>query len=239
MIYQRSGLFLLLILALTGITSAQDTLPHFSARTLKNKVVVSWKNTYGARITNINIQRSSDSLRNFTSIGSMLEPNNPENGYVDTKAPDLFQYYRIFVSFNGGTYLYTKSKRPTQDTLTLSANVPGIDEEAPKTQPHSKAFIASKSVYTSGKENNVTINLPSAELKHYSVRFYDERLHELFRIDRITETLLILEKVNFIRSGWYFFELFEDGKLMERNKFYIPKEGKYGIPPGEYNRKFR
>lgn len=235
----RSALSFLLVLTLAGSSTAQDTLPRFAARILKNKVVISWKNTYGARITNINIQRSSDSLRNFTSIGSLLEPNNPENGYVDTKAPDLLQYYRIFVSFTGGTYLYTKSKRPSQDTLATSANIPGIDEEVPKTQPQSKTFVASKYVYTSGKENNVTLSLPSAELKRYSVRFYDERQHELFRIDKITETLLILEKVNFVRSGWYFFELFEDGKLMEKNKFYIPKEGKYGIPPGDYNRKFK
>lgn len=237
--YQRSGLLTLFVFIIAGTTFAQDTLPYFSARTLKNKVLISWKNTYGARITSITIQRSSDSLRNFTSIGSLLEPNNPENGYVDTKAPDLFQYYRIFVTFTGGNYLYTKSKRPSQDTVSGLFPVPVPDEEAPKTSQPSKTFVASKYIYTSGKENTVSISLPLAEMKRYAVTFYDDHQKELFRIDKITETLLILEKVNFVRSGWYFFELFEDGKLLEKHKFYIPKEGKYGIPPGEYNRKFQ
>jgi hypothetical protein len=236
----NSGFKLLLFLSLLSVTaSAQDTLPYFSARSMKNKVIVSWKNTYGARITNINIQRSADSLRNFTSIGSVLEPNNQENGYVDTKAPDFNQYYRIFVSFAGGTYLYTKSKRPSADTFSAIAHLPVTEEETPGHAPQSRVFVPSKLVYTSGKEKNVHINLPRAEEKRYSIRFFDEKQLPLFSIDRISETLLIIEKVNFLRSGWYYFELFEEGKLLEKNKLYIPKEGKYGIPPGEYNKRFK
>ena len=229
---------IILLILFSNTVQAQDTLPGFSARLIKNKAVIGWKNTYGARITHINIQRSSDSLRNFTSIGSVLEPNNPENGYVDSKMPDPQSYYRIFLSFAGGSYLYTKSKKPYTDTT--SARDLTIKEDGPKSPPAPKAFIPSRHVYVAGKENNVTISLPLAEERRYSIRFFDDHQKPLFSLDKITEPLLIMEKVNFIRSGWYYFELTEDGNLLEKSKFYIPKEGKYGTPPGgDYNKRFR
>ena len=66
---------------------AQDTLPRITVKSISNKTIISWRTTYGAKITTINIQRSYDSIKNFTTIASMLEPNNRENGFVDSKAP--------------------------------------------------------------------------------------------------------------------------------------------------------
>jgi hypothetical protein len=50
--------------------------------------------------------------------------------------------------------------------------------------------------------------------------------NKLFELTNLKEEYLIIEKVNFIRSGWYRFELFESGQLVEKNKFFIPKDGK-------------
>ena len=46
---------------------------------------------------------------------------------------------------------------------------------------------------------------------------------------------LIIEKVNFIRSGWYRFELYDNGKIVEKNKFFIPKDGKISNEPPKKN----
>ena len=47
---------------------AQETLPGFSASLKSNgKVLISWRNTYPA-VNQISIQRSTDSLRNFTTL---------------------------------------------------------------------------------------------------------------------------------------------------------------------------
>ena len=54
--------------------------------------------------------------------------------------------------------------------------------------------------------------------------FYEEDGTELFRIKTIKEPELILDKTDFIHAGWFSFELFEDDKLKERNKFYLSKD---------------
>ena len=230
--------------------AAQDTLPKITVKNISNKIIVSWKMNYGANISNINIQRSKDSLRNFTTIGSVLEPMNRENGYVDNKAtgPDMF--YRVFVAFVGGKYLFTKSYKPVKDSIT-SNGLSAIEEdkllpsEKLKTDsitvkpsaPKPYVYIPSKFIFT-GKENSVIIQLPDAIINQYSVKFFDEKDKPIFEIGKIKEPYLIIEKVNFLHSGWFYFKLFDNGILKEKNQFYIPKEGKTGIPPSEIDRKF-
>ena len=46
----------------------------------------------------------------------------------------------------------------------------------------------------------------------------------LFELTKVNEEYLILEKVNFVHSGWFHFEVFENGKLIERNKFLVSKD---------------
>ncbi|MFM2359597.1 MAG: hypothetical protein RLY16_1590 [Bacteroidota bacterium] len=263
---------LLLILLFWGTQTqqvfAQDTLPAFSAKKIGNKAIISWRNTYGARIANINIQRSSDSIRNFTTIGSVLEPNNSDNGFVDTKMPEGKWYYRVFVAFNGGSYIYTKSKVAVLDTIKKVTTSPivivnkAIEDSLifaqtqllpnvntgnnnnpnngkpttpkPAPPPPPKLWTPSKLVFT-GKDNNVIIDLPKGGKDRYHVHFYDDKDNFLFEI-KLPESHLIIEKVNFLHSGWFFFKLYDKGTLLEKNKLYIPREGKYGIPAGDPGR---
>lgn len=220
---------------------SQDTLPHFSVKSSGSKVIISWKNNYGATITALNIQRSTDSLKNFTSIASMLDPNNKENGYVDAKANSTNLFYRIFVAFAGGTYTYTKSQRPitfasnkNNDTVNIlidSSLIEKPKEVVPKIITPT-GYVASKHIYTS-KDNNVIINLTNALTTNYSIQFFDDKGNTLFDIKKITAPYLIIEKVNFKHAGWFYFEIYSNGILFEKHKLYIPKEGKYGIPPNE------
>ncbi|MFT3681297.1 MAG: hypothetical protein QM791_13555 [Ferruginibacter sp.] len=203
----------------TGNLHAQDTLPRILVKNISGKIIISWKNTYGARINNINIQRSYDSLRNFTTIGSVLEPMNRENGFVDSKPPTDSMFYRVFIAFEGGRYIFTKSARPFKDTIsTIPKNI--VEYEKVVTP---KGFIPSRFVYT-GRDNNVVLNLPDPGSKKYSIKFFDENEKPVFELAQLTEPYLILEKVNFKRSGWYYFELYSNGKLEEKHKFFIPKE---------------
>ena len=229
--------------------AAQDTLPRITVKNISNKIIVSWKMNYGANISTINIQRSKDSIKNFTTIGSVLEPMNRENGYVDNKATSPNMFYRVFVAFAGGTYLFTKSYRPVKDSITGRLSATEEDKllllEQSKTEsitvkpgvakPY--VYIPSKFIFTS-KENSVIIQLPEAGGNQYSVKFFDEKDNPVFEIRKVTEPYLIIEKVNFLHSGWFYFKLYDNGILKERNQFYIPKEGKTGIPPNEIDRKF-
>lgn len=207
---------------------AQDTLPNISVKDISGRIIISWKNNYGANISNINIQRSSDSLRNFTTIGTVLETMNRENGYVDNRATDNKMYYRVFVAFEGGRYFFSKSHKPVKDTVSTSTIPVAITPETPAepVKPLApKGFIPSRFVYT-GKENNVIINLPEAGTKKYSIKFFDENESPVFEIHKLTEPYLIIEKVNFLHSGWFYFQLFENEVLLEKHKFYIAKDRK-------------
>src|ERR1700733_3069488 len=74
---------------------AQDTLPRLSVSNISNHVIISWTNTYTS-LTTINIQRSFDSTKNFTTIGSVLDVKNKKNGFVDSKPPSVKMFYRVF-----------------------------------------------------------------------------------------------------------------------------------------------
>src|SRR5579871_4818073 len=99
--------------------SAQETLPKFSASLKPNeKVVISWKNSYKT-VAQISIQRSTDSLKNFTSLLTVPDPSVSENGFVDAKAPNTHMFYRLFIVLDSGKYLFTKSKRAAPDTAVV------------------------------------------------------------------------------------------------------------------------
>ncbi len=227
------------IVSMIAKSFAQDTLPRINVKNISNKIIISWKVTYGAKINTINIQRSADSLRNFTSIGSVLEPMNRENGFVDNKAPNPNMFYRVFVAFEGGSYIFTKSYRPLKDTaVAVVPPPPSQIVEPPKLIPPPPAgFVPSKFIFT-GKDNNVIIDLHDAAGIKYSIKFFDEKNNPVFEIRKVTDLYLIIEKVNFLHAGWFYFMLYDNGILKEKNQFYIPKEGKVGIPQGEVNKKF-
>ncbi|BAV08482.1 hypothetical protein SAMN05421788_11464 [Filimonas lacunae] len=74
------------------------------------------------------------------------------------------------------------------------------------------------------REGYVMMHLPDAMQKHYKVVMYDADGKVLYTINRVKDTQLTLDKSDFIHAGWFSFDLFEDGKLKEHNKFYIAKE---------------
>ena len=209
---------LFFFLILQKISFAQDTLPNISVTQISNKVLISWTNPFTS-LTTINIQRSYDSLKNFTTIGSVLNVKAKSNGFVDAKEFIPPQYYRLFISFEGGTYIFTKSHRPGIDTLKT---VPEITEIQ---QPVKTWFVPSKLVYT-GRDNNVIIDLPDAEKKKYSIKFFEEDGSPIFELKKITESWLTLDKVNFLHAGLFNFEIYSDDVLVEKHKVYIPKDGK-------------
>lgn len=74
------------------------------------------------------------------------------------------------------------------------------------------------------KDGNVAIVLPRASQLKYSIKFFEDNLEPLFEIKQVKETHLTLDKANFLHAGWFRFELYEDGALKEKHRFYIPKD---------------
>ena len=74
------------------------------------------------------------------------------------------------------------------------------------------------------KDGYLSISLSDAKNKKYHLKFFEEDGSPLFEIHQVKEPLLTLDKSNFVHAGWFRFELFEDDKLKEKNKFYLPKD---------------
>ena len=228
---------LLLLFCTVSILRAQETLPGITVTNISGKIIVSWKNAYKTPPTTLNIQRSYDSLKNYTTIGSVLTPQNAENGYADLAAPYNKMYYRVFIAFEGGSYLTTAPVRPTKDTSAAGSTAryewqldPNNDPRLQVPPEGSTVNFPSKWVFTA-RDNNVVIHLPEASSKKYTAIFLDEAGKNIFELTNLKEEYLIIEKVNFIRSGWYSFELYDSGRLVEKNKFFIPKDGKVTNEP--------
>jgi len=124
---------LLASLVLSAVLRAQDTLPRFTAIVRgPGKILISWHNKYPV-VSQISIQRSSDSLKNFTTLLTVPDPKLPENGAVDSKADHPNYYYRLFVVLDNGQYLFTNSQRPHSNIHESPAVVAAdkVDEPAP------------------------------------------------------------------------------------------------------------
>jgi len=223
----------ILLFIASSATAQQDTLPKFNAvKKMNGEIVLSWISTF-KNVSQINIQRSKDSLRNFSTIHSVPNTNSKSYSYVDKTAKNDSGYYRIFILFEGSNYVFTPSRKLTIDTSSTTAfikeptNKPGQQhKEAEKEdKPYASKPVWVPSVYIfTGDDGNPVIHLPDALSKKYSVRFLKENGTQLFVIPKITDTYLTLDKVNFMKSGWYHFELLEDGKLKEKNKFLITRD---------------
>ena len=109
------------------IARAQDTLPRFSVTARgPGKILISWVNRYPT-VTQINIQRSTDSLKNFTTLLSVPDPHLPENGAMDIKATHPNYYYRLFIVLEEGKYLFTSSRKPQPNNVVAPAATPDSD----------------------------------------------------------------------------------------------------------------
>lgn len=277
-------LFLLILLFCSTFVFAQNVLPDITVNNLNKKVIVSWLNEYKKPIQNIFIQRSYDSLKNFSTIGTVLNPLNLENGYPDLTPPYDRMFYRVTITFENGEYEIGKSARPNINPIELieldvtAMPIKTIKKEIVKEtikeetklesnldpaesydstdmillKPNEKINLIKKTdsikgvinleksiktdlkksietafpslhIYTN-KLNVVVINLQNTANKKYTLKFFDEKEKQVFEIKHIPDDYLFIEKSNFVHPGWFYFELYEDGVLIEKNKVFLAKD---------------
>jgi hypothetical protein len=253
-------LFFLICLTLTLPlqTIAQGRLTDFKVIERNGLAIVGWINQY-RDLTQMIIQRSSDSAEGFRSIISMPDPNSATNGYVDRKANGQPYYYRLFYVFQGGRYAFTPAKRaeknnsPTAEMAISSGQNPfqqrgpldletffktnpdlatRLKRESSKGKikpasgtdlPAEDLFTPSAFIYTN-TEGNLMIALPDVSRKKFSLRVFKSEKMPVFEMKHIREPQLLIDKSNFLHSGWFSYELFEGDRLKERNRFFIPPE---------------
>jgi hypothetical protein len=163
-----------------------------------------------------------------------IKPNNIpiDIKLIDKPTPDSFPRKRLITIYkkNRQTLLNVLDEAgfqkfrdsislKTKDTLlTFENDIIILKPFIPK-----PLWKPSLNIYTNNK-GFVSINLPEASKNHkYRIVFYDETNTEIFRIKLLKLDKLVLEKSNFLHAGWFFFELFEDDTIVEKNKFYLDK----------------
>jgi len=285
---KKGSLYFFLLLAVCSVSNlfAQDTLPKFSLRNVgKNRIVVSWTNPFPT-IGQLSIQRSYDSIKGYKTIMTMADPTTPQNGFVDTKAPNGQQFYRLYIMLEGGRYLFSTAKKPLNDTnylrrltidtsmlrnmsrdslLRLRAGLTNVNRpdlgkaniqdslfildsllrvasipvviklgsfqtgdsaslpNAVTIKNRPTAFEPSLYVYTN-KDGYVKVSLPEEGNKKYMIRFLEENNSLIFELKDIKTKNFKIDKANFFHAGWFRFEIYEDGKLLEKHKFYLEKD---------------
>ncbi len=216
---------------LTGIIiaknlKAQTLLPDFSVYKVgEGRVVVAWEHNYPV-IKQINIQRSTDSLNFFKTITTMPDPNLKQNGFSDANAQNGNFFYRIFIMFEGGQYMSTKSKKPVIDTIGLADAYNGGNKSNVEINGNLNflpaGFVQSAYVFTS-PDRYVRVELPYDKRK-YDLKFFNEAGQFLLELDNIKEKRFKLDRSYFSTAGYVNFELYADGKLIEKHKVFLPKD---------------
>lgn len=74
------------------------------------------------------------------------------------------------------------------------------------------------------KNGLLHLEMPDPGRKNYHVKFYEEDRSFLFEVKAIRDPLLLLEKSNFGHAGWFLFEVFEDGRLIEKNRVFLNRD---------------
>ena len=144
--------------------------------------------------------------------------NNAEN------SQRVFIKNKLYKEFSASDYKKFKDSIFTNTNDTLTRIGKRTLQFSPvtivtTTAPIQDTWIPSKFVFTNTK-GNLTIQLPNTNTKRYSLFIYDGKLL-LHNITNLQEDYWIIEKSNFYHSGWYNFELYCNGELLERNKFLL------------------
>lgn len=152
----------------------------------------------------------------------LITPPNPNA----LPAKRMFSIYKRSIDslwnvLDEASYLNFKDSivTKTKDTLyTYENDIVLLKPYIPK-----PAWKPSLFIYT---HNNgyVVVDIPDFKQHHYRIIFYDDNDQEIFRIKQMKQQKLVLEKGNFVHEGWFYFELFEDDRLREKNKFFVERD---------------
>ena len=145
------------------------------------------------------------------------------HGYVEPAKRYVFVYRNDSLQAQLDLPEYKKFKdsvaTKTKDTLFM------IDQEHVEVHNFVPKYVwrPSQYIFTNNK-GYVTILLPLVKQHKYNITFFEENGTELFKIKSIKETELILDKTDFMHAGWFYFELYENDKLKEKNKFFLSRD---------------
>lgn len=208
------------------VAHAQKALPLFDLQKGPRKaVLITWKNNYGDDLIQVNIQRSTDSAKNYKTIFSPEDATIQANGYTDKNAPEGILYYRIFYMLKSGAYYFSAASSIQN---TIAANVPSKkeNEEASSIRKENPVVDNSYLQYSITKLGAPLIKIPSKyNSTLYSLDIMNPKYPQkiLFHASRLMENVFTLDKGIFGFTGSYPYILREadTDKIVERGNILI------------------
>ena len=209
---------------------AQTMLPTMNIVTENAENILSWYNQYDG-VKSIAIQRSTDSVRNFTTIGILNAPKKGNGIYKDAHPVVGKNYYRLSIEFGGDLEWFSNTYKVFLDSATIAKSLEErirtgtTNAIAPNNTSSGKGngtaaapefyFVPSSKIYTNPYTGHINISLDDAMNKRYSIRFFDPSKNEVLKVSRVTKTVLILDRNNFNSRGIYSFQLFDGTTVVE------------------------
>jgi hypothetical protein len=131
----------------------------------------------------------------------------------------------VTLTIRGKDTIMVKKVDPFTVKMNGFAGIDSIQSPNPGNgKPKLMAFAPSMYVYTH-RDGYVKIVLPDEEKpEKYSIRFFEDDGNFLFELKEIKERSFKIDKTNFYHAGWFKFEIYQDGKLLEKHKFYLEKD---------------
>lgn len=201
------------------------------------KNLINW-NCQFEGVKSIAVQRSTDSIKNFVTIGVVSKPKKGLGNYTDDKPVAGKNFYRLSVNFTGDIEWFSNTYKVFLDSTTIAKSLEqaiqsgtskSILPEKDKTTTGTNTtvnippppvdtvfhYTPSSKVFTNPFTGHININLDDAVGKLYTVRFYTPEKEEILRVPRITKTRLVVDKNNFNSTGTYLFEVYLGEELVE------------------------
>jgi len=211
---------------------AQPVLPNVAAMTQKGLNILSWTNQYDG-IKSIAVQRSSDSVYNFATIGYVKNLKKGAQGFVDGHPVPGANWYRLYIVFSSDLTWYSNTAKlfvdsaqlmqqrvlPPNDSLQKIVNNLTLNSgTAPDpSEINAYTYIRSQYVFTNPFTGHVNVELPDTTDKKssYSLHFFDTKNRQVLEVPKITEHSVIIDKRNFQKKGIYKFEMRKNKDILE------------------------
>ena len=74
------------------------------------------------------------------------------------------------------------------------------------------------------KDNHLMLILPETHKRKFQLQVWKEDGTHVFNMKNIKDAQLLIDKSNFIYSGWFTYEISEGDRLKEKGKFFIPAD---------------
>jgi hypothetical protein len=237
-----SGVCLVLfsVLFTVELRAQPPVLPDLGAGTSNAINFLSWTCQYDG-IKSIGVQRSNDSIYNFTTIGYVANTKQGVQAYIDGHPMPGKNFYRLYIIFSSDLTWYSNRIRvdvsedellaqklvlPPNDSLQKYINskdtgtplkeiMAKVNLSATSADQSAFTYAKSQYIYTNPLTGHVNIEVQDVLRNKYNVRFYDYTNKEVLEIPKVMASPAIIDKRNFQKKGIFKFVLKKNNALVE------------------------